>query len=77
MRIDRFFSRELPVLRTLWEIPDGDSGDTPEDNRNRPDDDQGIPLPPDEQPPEPINDPPLDPEQAPIDEGPKGPKKIV
>ena len=41
------------------------------------DDGQDIPVPPAEHPPVPIEDPPYDPDQAPIDEGPKGPKQIV
>jgi hypothetical protein len=36
-----------------------------------------IPVPPGEEPPLPIQDPPSPGAQAPIDEGPKGPKKIV
>jgi hypothetical protein len=48
---------------------------------NRQDDHSGdseeIPVPPDDHPPAPIVDPPFDPDQAPIDEGPKGPKQIV
>lgn len=36
-----------------------------------------IPIPPGEEPPLPIEDPPLPGAQAPIDEGPKGPRKIV
>lgn len=36
-----------------------------------------IPVPPGEEPPLPIEDPPFPGAQAPIDEGPKGPKQIV
>lgn len=36
-----------------------------------------IPVPPDQQPVYPIEDPPAPNAQAPIDEGPKGPKKIA
>ena len=36
-----------------------------------------IPLPPDKERPVPIEDPPAPGELPPIDEGPKGPKKIV
>jgi hypothetical protein len=39
--------------------------------------DHPIPVPPGEEPPSPIEDPPVPLEKAPIDEGPKGPKKIV
>ncbi len=36
-----------------------------------------VPLPPDQKPVAPIQDPPAPHEKAPIDEGPKGPKKIA
>jgi hypothetical protein len=39
--------------------------------------DEPIPTPPGEEPPEPIKEPPPPIEKPPIDEGPKGPKKIV
>jgi len=39
--------------------------------------DDSIPVPPDQQPVYPIEDPPAPNAQAPIDEGPKGPKKIA
>jgi hypothetical protein len=39
--------------------------------------DEPIPVIPGEEPPPPIKDPPYPLEKAPIDEGPKGPKKIV
>jgi hypothetical protein len=39
--------------------------------------DEPIPVPPGEEPPAPIEDPPPALEKPPIDEGPKGPKKIV
>lgn len=40
-------------------------------------DDERIPIPPGELPPDPIQDPPVPGQQAPIDEGPKGPKMYV
>ena len=46
-----------------------------EDDKSEPG--KEIPVPADENPPAPIQDPPFDPDQAPIDEGPSGPKKIV
>ena len=50
-----------------------------DDSRKKPKDpeEEPIPVPPGEEPPLPIEDPPLPLEKGPIDEGPKGPKKIV
>jgi hypothetical protein len=54
------------------------AGDRSEDKKKKEDhEDEPIPVPPGEEPPAPIEDPPLPLEKAPIDEGPKGPKKIV
>lgn len=39
--------------------------------------DEPVPVPPDQKPVAPVEDPPAPHEKAPIDEGPKGPKKIV
>lgn len=39
--------------------------------------DDTVPVPPDQQPVYPIQDPPRELPQQPIDEGPKGPKKIA
>ena len=47
--------------------------ETPADDYEK---DDEIPVPPGEEPPAPIRDPP-DEYKSPIDEGPKGPKKIV
>jgi hypothetical protein len=44
--------------------------------KERPED-EPIPVTPGEEPPAPIEDPPSPAEKALIDEGPKGPKKIV
>ena len=39
--------------------------------------DEPIPVPPGKEPPAPIKDPPPPVEKPPIEDGPKGPKKIV
>jgi hypothetical protein len=54
----------------------GRPGETPQPEPAEPTDDS-IPVPPDQQPVYPIEDPPASHPQAPINEGPKGPKKIV
>jgi hypothetical protein len=56
-----------------------DEKDEPKDKRKEREEsgDEPIPLPPDQLPVEPIQDPPARHEKGPIDEGPKGPKKIV
>lgn len=55
----------------------GDGGKKEDPAEKEQPDREPIPVPPGEEPPLPIEDPPLPGAQAPIDEGPKGPKQIV